>query len=210
MAMKNRDLILGMSVSLDGFVAGPNGETDWIFRNSCEASLKWLTDELEGVGLHAMGRRSYEGMADYWPISTNPLARAMNEIPKAVFSRSGRIAAPTLEKSQAAVAAGTVNREIVESWKSPIVGGADLAGDIARLKAEGGKPINALGGATFATSLLAANLVDVLRLAVHPEVLGRGLSIFAGIETPIHLKLVDLKEFETGIVVKTYRLEVPG
>ena len=62
-----------------------------------------------------------------------------------------------------------------------------------------------LGVASFASSLIAAHLVDVFRLVVDPIVLGRGLPIFAGLENPVHLKLEDLKQFDTGLVVKTYR-----
>jgi len=195
----SRELILAMSVSVDGFVSGVNGEIDWVFRNRSEASTQWLVERMGQASLIAIGRQSYEGMADYWPTSDNPFARPMNEIPKAVFSRSGAVAAPSMEKSSAADPA------VVEGWRNPIVGGADLVADIKRLKAEGGGPIVAIGGASFASSLIAAKLVDVFRLAVHPVVLGRGLPIFAGLEGPVHLKLEDLKEFETGAVIKTYR-----
>src|SRR5205085_11603372 len=94
---------------------------------------------------------------------------------------------------------------VMDSWLHPMVAGTDLVADIERLKAEDGGPINALGGATFASSLIAAHLVDVFRLVVHPIALGRGLSIFAGLENPLHLKLEDLKQFDTGVVAKTYR-----
>ncbi len=200
----SRELILNMSITTDGFVAGPNGEFDWVFRNSSEESRQWAADRLLTMGLHVMGRVSY-AMADFWPTAASPFARPMNEIPKAVFSRSGEFSAPSMEKTRAAVEAGTVDPKVLESWLNPIVLGKDLVGDIQRLKAEDGGPINALGGASFASSLIAAQLVDVFHLVVHPEVLGSGLSIFAGLEKPIHLKLEDLKQFDTGVVVKTFR-----
>jgi dihydrofolate reductase len=142
------------------------------------------------------------------------MARPMNEIPKAVFSRSGSISAPSLDKTTAALKDATkaetsentsADQAVLESWLHPTVAGTDLVADIQRLKAEDGKPILAHGGASFATSLIAANLVDMFYLVVHPVVLGRGLPIFAGLEKPIDLKLEDLKQFDTGIVVKTYR-----
>src|SRR3954463_12463323 len=98
----SRELILNMSMSLDGFVAGPNGELDWIFRNSSEESRSWAAGRLSKMGLHAMGSSSYQSMADYWPTSDSPFARPMNEIPKAVFSRSGTVSAPGMEKTSAA------------------------------------------------------------------------------------------------------------
>lgn len=203
----SKELILSMSVSVDGFVSGPNGETDWIFRNSSEASAQWAADRLGQASLVIMGNRSYQVMADYWPTATGPFARPMNEIPKAVFSRSGTILPPSMEKS---TAAPTVDPTVLHGWRHPIVGGADLIADIGRLKAQDGKPIVALGGASFASSLIAAHLVDVFRLIVHPVVLGRGLPIFAGLETPVDLKLEELKQFDTGVVVKTYRRNCPG
>lgn len=202
----SRELILKMSISVDGFVAGLNGELDWAFRSRSEASTQWLVDLFDQVGLHAIGHGSY-CMADYWPTAVHPLARAMNEIPKAVFSRSGAIAPPNMEKTLAALKAdpSSVDPAAVESWQNPTVAGADLVADIQRLKAEGGKAILAHGGASFATSLVAAHLVDVFHLVVHPIVLGRGLPIFAGLESPLDLKLEDLNRFDTGAVIKTYR-----
>ncbi len=93
----------------------------------------------------------------------------------------------------------------MDSWLHPIVAGKDLVADINRLKAEHGKPINAIGGASFAASLIAASLVDAFRLAAHPVALGRGLPIFAGLESPLRFKLEDLKQFDTWAVIKTYR-----
>lgn len=210
----SRELILKMSISVDGFVGGPNGEIDWIFRSMSEAGSQWIVHLLGQVGLHAMGHRTYQDMASYWPTSTNPIARPMNEIPKAVFSRSGAICAPSLEKTTGALKDATkaeasghsgADEAVLESWMHPIVAGKDLVADIQRLKAEDGKPILAHGGASFATSLIAANLVDVFHLVVHPVVLGRGLPIFAGLENPVHLKLEQVWQSDTGVVAKTYR-----
>ena len=70
-----RKLVLKMSVSLDGFVAGPNGEADWIFRTSGGAdSTGWVLDTLRGAGVHIMGSRSYYDMAAFWPYSEMPIA----------------------------------------------------------------------------------------------------------------------------------------
>ena len=205
----SKELILKMSMSVDGFVAAPNGDLDWIFRSRSETSTQWLVDLFATVGLHAIGHGSYD-MADYWPTSTHPLARAMNEIPKAVFSRSGQISPPSMEKTLAALNEAAPSdkadiRAAMDSWMHPIVAGQDLVADIQRLKAEDGKPILAHGGASFASSLIAANLVDVFHLTVHPIALGRGLPIFAKVEKPLDLKLEGLTQFDSGVVIKTYR-----
>jgi len=202
----SRELILKMSMSVDGFVAGPNGELDWVFRSMSPPSTQWLVELFDQVGLHALGSRSYD-MADFWPTSTHPLARSMNEVPKAVFSRSGAFSPPTMEKTRAAIKADpkSVDQAVLDSWLHPIVTGTDLVADIKRLKAEGGKPILVNGGASFASSVIAAHLVDVFHLVVHPVLLGRGLPIFADLESPVDLKLEDLHKFDSGVVIKTYR-----
>ncbi len=85
-----RKLVLKMSVSLDGFVAGPNGEVDWIFRTSGGGdSTEWVLNTLRGAGVHIMGSRSYYDMAAFWPFSDMPIAPPMNDIPKIIFSRKG-------------------------------------------------------------------------------------------------------------------------
>jgi dihydrofolate reductase len=210
----SRELILKMSMSVDGFVAGPNGELDWMFPTMSDAGRQWIIELLGQVSLHAMGHRTYQDMVAYWPTSTHPIARPMNEIPKAIFSRSGKISPPSLDKTTGALKdaekaddSGHVSADpaVLDSWLHPIVAGKDLVADIQRLKAEDGKPIIAHGGASFASSLIAANLVDVFHLVVHPVVLGRGLPIFAELENPVHLKLESLRQFDTGVVAKTYR-----
>ncbi len=193
----SKELILKMSMSIDGFVGGPNGETDWLFRSMSDAGREWTTELIGSASLQAFGRKSYESMAAFWPTSPIPMAKHMNEIPKVVFSRSGQITPVVVDPSADALA--------IETWQNPIVLGADLVTDIQRLKAEDGKPILAHGGAGFASSLIAANLVDLFHLVVHPDAIGRGLPIFAGLEKPIQLKLEDVKQFESGVVVNTYR-----
>ena len=69
-----RKLVLKMSVSVDGFVAGPNGEMDWVFRTSGADSAAWVLDTLHGAGVHIMGSRSYQDMAGFWPYSETPMA----------------------------------------------------------------------------------------------------------------------------------------
>jgi dihydrofolate reductase len=205
----SKELILHMTMSLDGFVAGPNGEFDWAFHSMSAEGRQSVADLFRQASLIAIGRRSYMAMADVWPTVENPVAAPMNEIPKAVFSRSGAISAPNMEKTRAALKAGnseqTSVEQALESWLDPIVAGKDLVADMQRLKAEGGKPILAIGGALFGSSLITAKLVDVFRLVTHPVVLGQGIPLFGGLEAPLRLKLEDLTRNEAGVVVKTYR-----
>jgi dihydrofolate reductase len=201
----SRELILSMSVTVDGFVAGPNGEIDWMFPAMSDEGREWVAEQFWKSGLIAMGHRSYVAWTDFWPTAENVIAAPMNEIPKAVFSRNGEISAPEMDKAKAALAEGKIEEVALETWQNPIVAGKNLTADIQRLKAEEGKPILAIGGLSFASSLIKANLVDLYRLSVHPVALGRGLPLFGELEAPVRFKLEDLKQFATGAMVKTYR-----
>src|SRR5580704_8232369 len=118
-----RKLILKMNLSLDGFVGGPKGEIDWIFTNSDDAKTSWIVDTLWQAGLHIMGSRTYADMAAYWPASTDVLAAPMNEIPKVVFSRTGK-AATTRALEDASRMAPIGNAGV--SWGQPRIASGDL------------------------------------------------------------------------------------
>ena len=207
-----RQLVLQMQITVDGFVAGPNGENDWVFKTLDDAADAWIVEHVWKAGVHIMGSRTFKDMASYWPSSTEVFAAPMNEIPKAVFTRSGS-AATTTQALEGAVR----NREqqggrqqaatsaIVESWTHPRVASGDLADEVRRLKNEPGKEILAHGGAMFARSLVQSGLIDEFRLLVHPVALGRGQPLFSGLATPIDLKLVSSTPFTAGTVANIYQ-----
>jgi dihydrofolate reductase len=207
-----RELVLKMSMSFDGFVAGPNGEADWVFGADPEARA-WAVEKVWNASLHIMGSRSFQAMAPYWPTSTMAFAPPMNQIPKAVFSRQGPAildAAPTTEELRNALnkASDTQSTQLqpgAESWADAYVAGGDLVGEITRMKAGEGKPILAHGGASFARSLIAHNLVDEYALTVHPIVLGKGMAIFSELPAPRPLRLVSSRTFPGGVVAMVYR-----
>jgi dihydrofolate reductase len=190
-----RRLVLKMSISVDGYVAGPGGELDWVMRTRSPEGIDWVEQTLWQAGAHLMGRRTYASMVGYWPTSTDQLAPAMNAVPKIVFSRSGSLALEPV----AAPAPG---------WEDTRVLGGDLAADVAALKAESGKDLLAHGGASFAQALVRLGLVDEYRLVVHPVVLGSGLALFAGAE-PFDLTLTDATRFPSGTQALVYR-PTPG
>src|ERR1044071_183029 len=84
--MSDRKVILKMVMSLDGFVTSTDGTHEWMFEFFGEDSGEWNRRALDAAGVHAMGRRSYEIMGPHWAASEGPIASAMNEKPKAVFS----------------------------------------------------------------------------------------------------------------------------
>jgi dihydrofolate reductase len=199
-----------MSMSIDGFVAGPEGQLDWLFSTGDPESMAWTVASISQAGLHAMGRKTYRDMAAYWPTSTEPFAPPMNDIPKVVFTRTGLDAGATTTRAlDDARAQGTGHAtpspEVVRSWTHPRVATGPLADELARLKSEPGKDIVAHGGSGFAQSLVELDLVDEYRLLVHPVVLGRGLPLFAKAEKQMSLELVELLRFPKGAVAHVYK-----
>jgi dihydrofolate reductase len=122
-----------------------------------------------------MGSRTFHDMAAYWPTSAEVFAPPMNQIPKAVFSRQGPAilsnvnTTAALNDARANVGSGqsAAPQPGAGSWAQAYVASGDLAQEIAKLKAQEGKPIIAHGGASFARSLVAQGVVDQFALLVH-------------------------------------------
>jgi dihydrofolate reductase len=157
-----RQLILKMSISIDGFVGGPDGGINGVFDGDQEATA-WTVETVWNASLHTIGSRTFHDMAAYWPTSTEVFAPPMNQIPKAVFSRQGqailKAVNTTAALSDARANAGTGQSAELqpggESWAEAYVASSNLAEEVAKLKAQEGKPIIAHGGASFARSLVA-------------------------------------------------------
>ncbi len=181
-----RKLILSMGVSLDGFVARPgrHGAGGWGLPPEDpalkERKLGWLRND---VGLHLMGRNTYEEMAEAWPTSDDLYAGPMNDIPKVVFAR-------TLERAD---------------WADSRIARGDLTEEITALKRESGKDMIAWGGAAFAQSLTRHGLVDEYRLILQPVALGDGLPLFKDLTAPLRLQLVDAQTYPTDAALHIYR-----
>lgn len=210
-----KKLILKMSLSLDGFVAGPKGESEWIFRTVGRDVVAWDRRQLRNVSLHLMGSRTYQDMAAWWPTSKDKIyAPAMNNIPKAIFSRRG-VRPPQVKNTTASLKdsqrahpreqGAQPSPEVLNSWLHPLVCRGNLTAEIKRLKRGTGKPLIAHGGASFASSLIESGLVDEFQLLVHPVLLGRGLPIFRDLKRPLDLVLVKSIPFRSGAVAQIYR-----
>ena len=126
----------------------------------------------------------------------------MNEIPKVVFTRSG-LSAATGAPTGASGASGPTAPE--GSWADPIVARGDLSAEVAHLKAQPGKDIRVLGGASLAQGLAARGLVDEYRLMVCPVALGQGVPLFSGLSGPLDLQLVSARTFGSGATALVYR-----
>jgi dihydrofolate reductase len=202
-----KKLILRMSVTVDGFMAGPRGEIRWLFPARPDQEAKqWIADKMSQAGVHIMGSRTYADMAAYWPKSDDVIARPMNEIPKVVFSRSGKpFCAATTRALADASSAEPVPADIAKSWAAPRVATGELAGEIARLKAEPGKDIIAHGGIAFARSLVSSGLIDEYVLIVAPVALGRGQALFSELAEPLSFELVSSTRFPGGACAQVLR-----
>jgi dihydrofolate reductase len=175
--MADRTVVLKMVLSLDGFATSPDGTHEWMFEWFGDDSSAWSLRALEEAGVHAMGRRSYEIMGPHWAASEGPIASAMNEKPKAVFSR-------TLEQA---------------TWGPAEVFGGELGAAIAELKARDDEgTILVHGGPDFARSLTRLNLVDEYQLTTVPIAIGAGQSPFADLEGHLKLDVVDEHRFRSG------------
>jgi dihydrofolate reductase len=182
-----RKLIYSMGISLDGFIAGPEGEIDW--SGPDEELHRFHNDQTRELGAHLCGRRLYETMT-YWDTAEeNPsapeyeleFARIWNPLPKLVFSR-------TLDSVEG-------------NWT---LATGEVAEEVARLKAEPGKDI-AVGGAGLASSLVERDLIDEYRPFVYPVVLGRGIPYLPPLEKRIPLELVETRAFDVGVTYLRFR-----
>src|SRR6202044_1792851 len=141
-------LVLKMSVSLDGYVAPADGSTDWIAAGGSSDGLSWTVETVSNAGAHLIGAATYAGWAGYWPGASGPFAKAMNEIPKVVFSNS-------------LASAG---------WGETAIAAGDLAEAVRRLKQQRSSDgyLLAQGGHRFARSLVKTGLLAESPLVTPP------------------------------------------
>jgi len=180
-------LIYSMNVSLDGYVATPDGGLDWGIVD--EEIHTWWADRMREADAVVWGRKVYELMVAYWPTAESDpaatpamleFARSTNPKPKVVFST-------TLDGV---------------TWNGRLVKG-DVGKVLARLRDEFAGDL-VLGGPTLAAQFVRAGLIDEYRLVVHPAILGGGLPFFPGLERPIGLRLIDQRHFDSGAVYLGY------
>jgi len=182
-----RDVVLQVSgLSVDGYICEEETEFNRLAGEDRFVDAErdaWMVKSLWRAGLHIMGGTTYRSMAGHWPTSTEVFADVMNQIPKVAFSR-------TLKSAD---------------WpESRIVRGHTAAVELERLRAEPGDgEIIAHGGAKFASSLAAGDLVDEYRLIVYPVVAGGGTPLFPA--APRSLRLVSSTAFPSGCLALVYR-----
>ncbi|MDT0570113.1 dihydrofolate reductase family protein [Streptomyces sp. DSM 3412] len=184
-----RSVTYSMSVSLDGYIVGPDGDFAW--PGFDEQVFRFWIDEIRNVGVHLMGRRLYETML-YWETAPQDpslgeaereWAALWNPLPKVVFSRT-----LSAVEGRARLASG------------------GLAEEIERLRAEPGEDEIAIGGATLAAQASDAGLIDEYRTIVYPVLVGGGTPFFPRHEHRLDLDLVETRAISEKVVCLRYRV----
>ena len=182
-----RKVIYAMTVSLDGYIAGPDGSIDWSPPPD-EELFRFHTKRVEDTDVQLLGRNLYEAMLYWENVDRSSLnadqirfANIWNALPKIVFSK-------TLESVVS-------NSRLVRNG---------LAEEVARLKEDPGKDI-AVGGARLAHACMKLNLVDEWQMFVAPVLLGGGTPYFPSVEEITRLELVETKTFGSRIVFLRYK-----
>jgi len=180
-----RKLKLQMDMTIDGFVAGPEGQMDWMIdMNKDDTALALVNRLIDTSDTLLLGRKMIDGFISYWEgvkrdSPEYEFAGKMIRTPKIVFSK-------TLK---------SVKGQNVRVENGPLVE------TVTQLKTQPGKDILVYGGATFVSSLLEHRLIDELNLYVHPVAIGKGMQIFAQ-RTP--LSLANSVGCPSGVVFNTY------
>lgn len=178
---KSRRIVLDLAVSLDGFIEGVNGETDWCIMDEDMDFNKFLCS----IDAILYGRKSYELWGKYIPGQES--SDMEKEMWRLVHSKKKYVFSKTLTKLDNAM---VINDNIAE--------------EVNKLKKESGKDIWLYGGASLITTFMNMGLVDEYRLSIHPIILGAGKPLFVGIKQRQELKLVDTRRFSSGVVQLCY------
>jgi dihydrofolate reductase len=178
-------IILFNLVSLDGFIARPDGNIDW--HNVDEEFNDFAIEQLNLAGGLIFGRVTYQLMASYWPTpagkNDDPIvAEKMNTLPKYVFSR-------TLKNVE---------------WNHTRLVQGDTLEEISKLKQQPGKDLFVFGSADLASTLIQQGFIDEYRMLVNPVILGSGIPYFKGVQNPLKLKLLNTRVFRSGNVLLFY------
>jgi dihydrofolate reductase len=180
------NLIMWNLISLDGFFEGAKPwDLDWhnsIWGPEMDA---YSLAQLKTAGMLLFGRVTYQGMAAYWSTAKGEVADLMNDLPKAVFSR-------TLTQAE---------------WKNTRLVKSDAARAVATLKEQPGKGLFIFGSASLCTALIQEGLIDELRICVTPLLLGNGTPLFKPGGKRMDLTLLETQPIGRGGVLFRYQVQ---
>jgi dihydrofolate reductase len=183
-----RKLKLQMQMSIDGYVARPNGEIDWMTSEQDDELITFINTLIDSSDTILLGRKMTDGFVKYWENAADknpdtPFAKKMVSIPKIVFTK-------TLDKS---------------IWNNTSLAKGNLAEEIASLKKQNGKDIIVYGGAGFVSSLIKEVLIDEYHLIINPVAIGSGLTIFNLPGTTNKFSIIQSKLYACGKIVSSYK-----
>jgi dihydrofolate reductase len=184
-----RKLIFFMHTSLDGFVAGPNGEMNWIKLDDAMFDFVGTMTDQSDTALY--GRITYEMMQSYWPKA--------GEQPNA--SKHDKVHSNWYNNVSKVVLSKTMKETGLQNTK---VFGDRLQENINKLKQQDGKNILIFGSPRASQSLLNLGLIDEFWLFVNPIILGNGMPLFKDITGTTNLKLAESKTFACGVIALHY------
>jgi dihydrofolate reductase len=184
-----RNLIFFMHTSLDSFVAGPNGEMNWITVNDTMFDFIGTMTEQADTALY--GRVTYEMMQGYWPTAGEELNASKHDIEHSNW----------YNKVSKVVLSKTLHETGLDNTK---VIGDQLSNNINKLKQQEGKNIIIFGSPRASQSLLNEGLIDEFWLFVNPIILGEGMPLFKDITGTTKLNLIESKNFPDGVIALHY------
>jgi dihydrofolate reductase len=184
-----RKIISFMHSSLDGFVAGPNGEMDWIKVD--EEIFAHVGKRISEGDTALYGRVTYQMMEGYWPTAADKPNATRHDIEHSKWYKKVHkiVLSKTLKD------ADLTNTEIISD---------NLSDRINTVKQKPGEDILLFGSPTATHSLIQLNLIDGYWLFVNPIILGQGIPLFTGIKEKIKLKLFKTQQFSCGVTELSY------
>jgi dihydrofolate reductase len=186
-----RKIILSLHTTLDGFVAGPEGEMDWIRIDDEMFDLVGKFTEEADTALY--GRKTYEMMDSYWPTAADQPNATKHDIEHSVW----------YNKAKKIVLSKTMKG--AEISKTTIISD-HIAAEVEQLKNQNGKNIIIFGSPAAAHSLMEYNLIDDYWLFINPIILGQGIPMFAKVKDKVNLQLVTSKVFTCGVTALNYTI----
>ena len=180
-----RKIVLFMHVSLDGFVAGPNGEMDWI--NVDEEMFESAGRQTDKSDTALYGRVTYQMMENYWPTAGDQPNATKHDIEHSNW----------YNKVEKIVLSKTLSQPNLSNTK---IIGDNVSNEIIKLKQRAGKDIVIFGSPTAVHSLLTENLIDNYSLFVNSVLLGQRIPLFKGIKDKINLTLMESKVFSSCVI----------
>jgi dihydrofolate reductase len=187
-----RKIISFMHMSLDGFVAGPKGEMDWIKVD--QEIFDYVGKRISEGDTALYGRVTYQMMENYWPTAADKPNATRHDIEHSKW----------YSKVHKVVLSKTMKDAVLTP--PPIISDK-LPDRINEIKQQPGKNILLFGSPTATHSLIQLNLIDGYWLFVNPIILGRGIPLFADIKDKIKLKLLTTRQFTCGVTELNYTVD---